>query len=83
MNDRITPGALVLVRWAGLPKSSPCQLHLVRELPLFQSVGTVDRIEEHHGEHCVVVVFRSIPCPPFGSPWVDAFIPDELVLVPR
>jgi hypothetical protein len=31
----------------------------------------------------VIVVFRAIVCPLFGSPWVDAFTPDELVLVPR
>ena len=81
MDNHIQPGDLVLVRWAGLPKVSPCPLHLQRELPLFQSVAVVDRIDERRGEHCVVVVFRSTPCPPFGTPWVDAFTPDELVLV--
>jgi hypothetical protein len=81
MSPTIRPGARVLVRFAGLPQSSPCQLHLVRELPLLQSVGTVDRIDAWRGDHSVVVVFRSIACPPFGSPWVDVFTPDELVPV--
>jgi hypothetical protein len=63
-----TPGARVLVCWAGLPRVSPCSLHLASDLPLFQSVGTVDRVDERYGEHSVIVVFRGIACPPFGSP---------------
>jgi hypothetical protein len=81
MGPVIRPGALVLVRWAGVLHFSPCHLHLARELPLFQSVGTVDRVDKRYGEHCVVVVFQAIPCPPFGGAWVDAFELDELVLV--
>jgi hypothetical protein len=50
-------------------------------LPLLQSVGVVDRIDERRGDHCVIVVFRGIACPPFGAPWVDTFTPDELVSV--
>jgi hypothetical protein len=81
MSSTIAPGARVLVRWAGLPKSSPCHLHLTLEFPLLQNVGAVDRIDERYGEHCVIVVFRGIACPPFGAPWVDAFTPDELMAV--
>jgi hypothetical protein len=81
MHADIRPGDLVLVRHAGLPKVSPCSLHLERELPLFQSVGRVDRIDERYGEHSVVVVFPTIACPPFGSAWVDTFAPGELVLI--
>ena len=79
MNTSMVQGSRVLVRWAGVLRASPCQLHLARELPLFQNVGRVDRIDDRHGEHCVVVVFRAIPCPPFGEPWVDAFTPEELL----
>jgi hypothetical protein len=78
MSPTIVPGARVLVRWAGLPRVSPCTLHLARELPLFQSVGVVDRVAARYGDHCVIVVFRGIACLPFGSPWLDAFTPDEL-----
>jgi hypothetical protein len=81
MSPTIAPGARVLVRWAGLPRVSPCSLHLVADLPLFQNVGTVDRIDARYGDHSVVVMFLTIACPPFGSPWVDAFMPDELVLI--
>jgi hypothetical protein len=77
----ITPGARVLVRWAGVPHVSPCSLHLASDVPLFQNVGTVDRIDARYGEHCVVVVFRSIATPPFGTAWCDTFTPSELVVV--
>jgi hypothetical protein len=42
----------------------------------------VDRIAEWRGEHGVVVVFHGIRVPTFGSLWVDAFRPGELVPVP-
>jgi len=77
----ISPGARVPVRWASLPRVSPCSLHLERDLPLFQSVGVVDRIDERYGEHSDVVRLPTITMPPFGSPWVDAFTPDEPVAV--
>jgi hypothetical protein len=76
MDSGIRPGTHVLVRWAGLPHVSPCHLYPVRELPLFQSVGIVDRIDGRYGEHCVMVVFRGIPVPPFGTAWCDVFTPD-------
>ena len=79
MSSPIRPGARVLVRWAGLPHVSPCGRHLERDLPLFQQVGTVDRLEPWRGEHRVVVVFRGLHVPPLGTCWVDAFRPDELV----
>ena len=82
MSSPITPGTRVLVRWAGLPHVSPCGRHLERDLPLFQQVGIVDRIAEWRSEHGVVVVFHGIHVPTFGSLWVDAFRPDELVPVP-
>ena len=81
MNTAIVPSARVLVRWAGVPHASPCLLHLATEVPLLQNVGVVDRIDERFGEHCVIVVFRGIRTAPFGGPWVDAFTPDELLLV--
>jgi hypothetical protein len=78
MSPEIRPGALVLVRWAGVPHASPCHLHPTSDLPLFQNVGVVDRIDHRRGDHCVIGVFWRIACPPFGSPWVDAFTLDEL-----
>lgn len=77
----IRPGDRVLVRWAGLPKTSPCHRHLQSELPLFQSVGVVDRIDERYGQHCLIVLFLTIRTEPFGTAWVDAFRADELVRV--
>jgi hypothetical protein len=41
----------------------------------------VDRIDERRSAHRVVVIFHGLHVPPFGSLWVDAFRPDELVLV--
>ena len=81
MSSPIAPGARVLVRWAGLPHVSPCAQHLQRDLPLFQQIGTVDRIEAWRGEHHVVVVFHGIHVPPFDALWVDVFRPDELAVV--
>jgi hypothetical protein len=81
MSTAVSPGARVLVRWAGLPHVSPCERHLQRQLPLFQQVGSVDRIDTWRGEHRVVVVFHGLHVPPFGSLWVDVFRPDELVVI--
>ena len=81
MNTAVVPGARVLVRWAGVPHASPCHRHLTSELPLFQNDGVVDRIDERRGDHCVIVVFPTIVCPPFGTAWCDVFTSDELVLV--
>jgi hypothetical protein len=47
-------------RWAGLPQTSPCHLHLTSDVPLFQNVGVVDRIDERYGEHSVVVTDRCV-----------------------
>ena len=77
--NTLSPGTRVLVRWAGLLHTSPCGVHLQKDLPLFQNVGIVDRIDDRRGDHCVVVVFPTIHIPPLGSCWVDVFIPDELV----
>jgi hypothetical protein len=81
MQPDIRPGTRVLIRWAGLPHVSPCGRHLERDLPLFQQVGIVGRLDEHRGEHRVIVVCHGIHVPPFGSLWVDAFMPKELVPV--
>lgn len=81
MSPVIRPGARVLVRFAGLPAVSPCHLHLTSDVPLFQNVGVVDRMDERYGEHCVVVRFPTIKTEPFGEAWVDAFTPAELVLI--
>ena len=81
MRADIRPGARMLVRWAGLPHVSPCERHLQRDLPLFQQVGIVDRIDAHRGDHHVIVVFRGLHVPPFGLLWVDVFRPDEVVPV--
>ena len=81
MSPAIRPGAVVLVRWASVPHASPCHLHLDRDSRLFKQVGVVDRFDERWGDDCVVLVFGGIRCSPFGSTWVDAFTPDELVLI--
>ena len=81
MRPDIRPGARVLIRWAGLPKTSPCHLHLQRDLPLFQQVGVVDRLDERYGEHRYVVGFPTLTVPPFGSAWVDSFTASELVVI--
>jgi hypothetical protein len=78
MSPAIGPGARVMVRF---DRRSPCPHHLQHSLPLFQSVGVVDRVDERRGDHCVIVMFRGIACPPFGAPWVDAFTLGELMLV--
>lgn len=41
----------------------------------------MDRLDEQRGKLCVIVVFRDLHVPPFGSCWVDTFRPDELVVV--
>jgi hypothetical protein len=51
MIPAIRPGARVLLRWAGVPHASPCHLHLQADLPLFQRVGVVDKIDERYGDH--------------------------------
>jgi hypothetical protein len=81
MSPEIRPSTRVLVRWAGLPDTSPCHRHRHAEPCLFQHVCLVDRIDERYGEHCHVVVFPTLTVPPFGSPWVDSFKADELVVV--
>ena len=41
----------------------------------------IDRFDDRWGKHRVVVVFQGIRSSVFGEPWVDAFRPDELVVV--
>jgi hypothetical protein len=74
----ITPGAQVLVRF---DRHSPCGHHLLHELPLFQAVGVVDRVDARFRDHKVVVRFPSVTVPPFGAGWVDVFSPGELVVI--
>ncbi len=40
------------------------------------AIGTVDRIDERFGEHCVVVVFDLWH---LGTQWTDRFKPSKLV----
>jgi hypothetical protein len=63
------------------PPPHPCGHHTSRDLPLFQQIGIVDRVDERYGEHRYVVVFPTLTVPPFGSAWVDSFTADELVPV--
>ena len=53
MSPDIRPGARVLVRH---DRHHPCGHHTSRDLPLFQQVGVVDRLDERYGEHRGVVV---------------------------
>ncbi len=44
--------------------------------PVLGTIGTVDRVDERLGEHCVVVVFDLWA---YGTRWTDRFKPGELV----
>jgi hypothetical protein len=46
-------------------------------------VGTVDRLDERFGDHPIVVVFNGLRHPPFNDPWVDAYSPVELEVIPE
>ena len=66
------PGARVRV---AIPRDQPCHLHALSAIPVLEAVGTVDRVDEHLGEHCVVVVFDLWH---LGTQWTDRFRPSEL-----
>ena len=70
-------GAGARVRVA-IPRNQPCSLHCLDSVPVVGAVGTVDRVDERLGEHCVVVVFdlRHL-----GTRRTDRFIPSELAPV--
>ncbi len=70
----IVAGARVRV---GIPWSDPCHLHALFAVPVLGAIGTVDRVDEALGEHCVVVVFDLWHQ---GTQWTDRFRPSELEL---
>jgi hypothetical protein len=78
MDPLPTPGTRVLVRH---DRCWPCFHHCIKDVPLFQNIGVVDRLDDRWGEHRVVVMFAPIRAPHTGEPWVDAFTPAELVIV--
>ena len=69
------PGDRVRV---AIPRNEPCSLHSLETVPVLGVIGTVDRVEERFGEHCVVVVFDLWHR---GTRWTDRFKPSELVPV--
>jgi hypothetical protein len=70
----IVAGARVRV---AIPRNEVCSLHSVESVPVLEAIGTVDRVDERLGEHCVVVVFDLWH---LGMQWTDRFMPSELVL---
>jgi hypothetical protein len=74
----LEPGFHVLIRF---DRRSPCGHHLLHDLPLFQAVGVVDRIDTRCRGHPVIVRFPTVPVPPFGTAWCDAFATGELVVI--
>ncbi len=68
--------SLIGVRVA-IPRTQPCHLHSLESVPVLTAIGTVDRVDEGLGEHCVVVVFDLWH---LGTRWTDRFKPSELVL---
>ncbi len=59
-----------------IPRNEPCSLHALAAVPVLDAIGTVDRVDEQLGEHCVVVVFDLRHQ---GTRWTDRFKPSELV----
>jgi len=59
-----------------IPRNEPCHLHSRSTVPVLGAIGTVDRVDEALGEHCVVVVFDLWH---LGTQWMDRFKPSEVV----
>ena len=59
-----------------IPRNQPCSLHCVESVPMLEAIGTVDRVDERLGEHCLVVVFDLWH---LGTQWTDRFRPSKLV----
>ncbi len=55
-----------------IPRTEPCSLHCLEALPVLGAIGTVDRVDERLGDHCVVVVFDLWYQ---GTRWTDRFKP--------
>jgi hypothetical protein len=70
----VTPGARMRV---AIPRDKPCTLHLVESIPIQGAIGTVDRVDESLGTHCIVVVFDLWT---HGTRWTDRFRPSELAV---
>ena len=58
-----------------IPRNQPCSLHCVESVPVLGAIGTVDRVDERFGDHCVVVVFDLWH---EGTQWSARFTPSEL-----
>ncbi len=72
MGDPIEAGTRVRV---AIPRNEPCHLHALNAVPVLGAIGTVDRVDDRLGEHCVVVVFDLWH---LGTQWTDRFRPSEL-----
>ncbi len=68
----LRPGDRVRV---AILRNEPCHLHSLETVPVLGAIGTVDRVDERFGEHCVVVVFDLWYQ---GTRWTDRFKPSEL-----
>ncbi len=60
-----------------IPRTEPCHLHSTETVPVLGAIGTVDRIDDGLGDHCVVVVFDLWH---EGTRWMDRFRLSELAL---
>jgi hypothetical protein len=49
------------------PRGQPCPRHCEGSTPIRGAVGTVDRIDEHFGEHRYVVVSPGVLEPSFAE----------------
>ena len=58
-----------------IARTEPCHLHSLETVPVLGAIGTVDRVDEARGEHCVVVVFDLWHR---GTQWMERFKPSEL-----
>jgi len=61
----VKPGDRVRV---AITRSEPCHLHSLETVPVLDAIGTVDRVDETLGDHCVVVVFDLWH---LGTRWTD------------
>ncbi len=68
----LRPGDRVRV---AIPRNEPCHLHSTETAPVLGVTGTVDRVDERFGDHCVLVVFDLWH---EGTRWTDRFKPSEL-----
>jgi hypothetical protein len=76
MGTSITAGARVRVKPRNELVRQHCPtVHYLAGVPLEGALGTVDRVDQRHGDRPVVVVF-DLWC--LGTRWMDSFRPEEL-----